>query len=87
MGVVSSQTGGRLFITNRSRADHGPITDQSRPSRFKLSEIRCSICNYLRLVHQQMTNTHLSASSKERGNRAAEFQFQLLSQVKMSVKV
>ena len=23
---------------------HGPIKDQSRPSRFKLSEIRCSIC-------------------------------------------
>ena len=31
-------------ITNRSRADHGPCTSQLRASRFKLSEIRCSIC-------------------------------------------
>jgi len=41
----------------------------------------------LRLVHQQMKNTHLSASSKGRGDRAAEFQLDLFSPVKMSVKV
>ena len=48
---------------------------------------RGKYCNYLRLVHQQMTNTHLSASSKERRDNAAEFQLDFFSPVNMSVKV
>ena len=39
---------------------------------FSLPE--ASVCSYSPVVHQQMTNTHLSASSKGRGNRAPEFQ-------------
>ena len=55
---------------------------------FSLPEASvCSCCKSLWLVHQQMTNPHLSASSKGRGDRAAEFQLYLFSPVNMSVKV
>ena len=62
-----------IFTTGRSRTNHGPITDQSRPSRFKLSKIRRSISKLFRFCSRGYTTTSERSKKQTREWRLSIF--------------